>query len=235
MRETIAVVDLETTGVDPAKDQVIEAAWATVDVETACVIDISSTLFHAESNPAQEINGIPSELVMEEKYLAKPGSVFIPGMRAFVAHNAHFDSQWDVFSPLNTPWICTFDDWKWPKCSSNSQLSTIALSHGVGLVSAHRAYTDVLTICEVLRRVHCHWMPLADQIAYAMSPRKMYVSRAPFEFKDVVKSFGFRWYPDMKLWRKRMLPEDVSALPFEVIEEKGEMDEGLGSGPKSSS
>lgn len=116
------------------------------------------------------------------------------------------------------PWLCTFEDWRWPRCSGDSQLAAIALAHGVGLVSAHRAYTDVITLCSVLERVHQHWTPLPEQLAYARRPRSTFVSLAPFEAKDTVKAHGFRWVPERREWRRRMLPEDAESLPFKVRE-----------------
>ena len=217
-RTVIAVVDTETTGVDPKKDRVIEAAWALVDVPTAEVVEIGSRLFRSETNEAEAVNGIPAELVQ----IAEPGPTLVNfathplagDIEAIVAHNAEFDRQWDVFAPLSIPWLDT-RDWRWPKSSSDATLVQLALAHGIGVTSAHRAYTDVLILAALLRRVH-ETVPLSAQLEYARLPRHTYEAFVSFEKKDMAKQAGFRWEPDRKRWTRRMLPEDAAKLPFKT-------------------
>jgi hypothetical protein len=49
-----------------------------------------------------------------------------------------------------------------------------------------------------------------------MRPKVRCHSLAPFEQKDVVKSFGFRWSPEQKVWWRVMPFEDAEQLPFKV-------------------
>lgn len=213
--EIIALVDTETTGIDPKKDLVIEASWALVHVETAKVLELSSRCFRSTTNAAESINGIPVALLSEA---GESEPVELDGrVTAIVAHNADFDAQWCVFRPLSTPWLDT-RDWRWPRCSSDSKLVEIALAHGLGVTSAHRAYTDVLLMAALLERVHEMGFPLAEQLAYARLPRATYQALVPFEQKDLAKAAGFRWEPERKRWVRRMLPEDAASLSFKVRE-----------------
>lgn len=208
--ELIALVDTETTGTDPKKDAVIEASWALVQVSTAKVLEVHSQCFRAASNPAEAINGIPAALLEEGD---EPEPVVLDSrVTAIVAHNADFDRQWGVFRPLELPWLDT-RDWRWPRASADSKLVEIALAHGVGVASAHRAYTDVLTMAALLERVH-EVVPLSEQLEYARRPRQLFEAIVSFEQKDQAKSAGFRWEPDRRRWVRRMLPEDVAKLGF---------------------
>ena len=207
----IAVVDTETTGTDPKQDRVIEASWALVDVETAKVVRIQSVLMHGDANPAEAINGIPPALL---KFGEPIGMVSLDGVEAVVAHNAEFDRQWGLFRPFDLPWLDT-RDWRWPRASSDAKLVEIALAHGVGVTAAHRAYTDVLTLCALLERVH-ETVPLKEQLAYARLPRSTYEALVPFAEKDKAKQAGFQWKPEAKVWVKRMLPEDAAKLNFKT-------------------
>jgi DNA polymerase-3 subunit epsilon len=211
--ELIALVDTETTGVDPKKDAVIEASWALVQVSTAKVLEVHSQCFRASVNPAESINGIPVAL-LEEGGDREP-VVLDSRVTAIVAHNADFDRQWAVFRPLELPWLDT-RDWRWPRASSDSKLVEIALAHGVGVSSAHRAYTDVLTMAALLERVH-ETVPLSAQLEYARRPRQLFEAVVSFDEKDKAKSAGFRWEPDRKRWVRRMLPEDVAKLGFKTL------------------
>jgi DNA polymerase III subunit epsilon len=210
MNELIALVDTETTGVDPRKDVVLEVSWALVHVSTAKVLEVHSRCFRAASNPAESINGIPVALLEEGD---EPEPVVLDSrVTAIVAHNADFDRQWTVFRPIELPWLDT-RDWRWPRASADSKLVEIALAHGVGVSSAHRAYTDVLTMAALLERVH-ETVPLADQLEYARRPRQLYEAIVAFADKDLAKAAGFRWEPDRRRWVRRMLPEDVANLAF---------------------
>lgn len=211
MSELIALIDTETTGTDPSKGAVvIEASWALMHVATAKVLEIHSRLFRETSNPAESINGIPVALLEEGD---EPEPVVLDSrVTAIVAHNAEFDRQWKVFRPLELPWLDT-RDWRWPRASADSKLVEIALAHGVGVTSAHRAYTDVLLMAALLERVH-EVVPLADQLEYARRPRQLFEALVSFEEKDKAKSAGFKWEPDRKRWVRRMLPEDVAKLGF---------------------
>lgn len=210
MDEMIALVDTETTGTDPKKDAVIEASWALVQVSTAKVLEIHSRCFRAIANPAEAINGIPVALLEEGD---EPEPVVLDSrVTAVVAHNADFDRQWGVFRPLELPWLDT-RDWRWPKASADSKLVEIALAHGVGVASAHRAYTDVLLMAALLERVH-ETVPLAEQLEYARRPRQLFEAIVSFEEKDRAKSAGFKWEPDRRRWVRRMLAEDVAKLGF---------------------
>jgi DNA polymerase III subunit epsilon len=213
VNELIAVVDTETTGVDATADRVIEASWALVQVATAKVLELHSYLFHSTVNPAEPINGIPVVLLA---LADEPEPVVLDRrVTAVVAHNAEFDRQWEVFRPLELPWLDT-RDWRWPRASADSTLVQVALAHGVGVVAAHRAYTDVLTTCALLERVHEMGVSLSEQLEYARRPRQTYEALVSFAQKDLAKTAGFKWEPERKRWTRRMLPEDVAALEFKT-------------------
>lgn len=219
---TIAVIDLETSGLAPSKDQVLEVCWALVDVESAQVVEVHDFILHADTNDAASVNALPVPLLQRARRLATTELPLALPARTVLAHNASFDKQWEAFEctepglegqPLE--WLCTAEDFRWPKAAPGLNLVGLALAHGVGVVSAHRAYSDVLTTCALLARVH-ETVPLEEQLAYARRPRGVYLALAPFEQKDTVKAHGFKWYPERKQWLKRLLPEEASALPFEV-------------------
>jgi DNA polymerase-3 subunit epsilon len=225
MSELIALVDTETTGTDPSKDVVIEASWALVQVSTAKVLEVHSRLFAAEANAAEAINGIPVELLQSAQVSRQAYTdavsdqdvaIVLPkDVSCIVAHNAEFDRQWRAFGPAGLPWLDT-RDWRWPRASADSTLVAIALAHGVGVTSAHRAYTDVLTMAALLERVHEMGVTLAEQLEYARLLRQTYEALVPFAEKDKAKSAGFKWEPERKRWVRRMLPEDVAKLEFKT-------------------
>ena len=211
----IAVVDTETTGFDPKKDRVIEASWALVDVDTAKIVVIGSRIWSSPTNDAEAVNGIPVSLLSTYGAPFKPASFDAP-VDAILAHNAAFDRQWNAFDST-APWLCTKDDFEWPACASGKKLIEVALAHGVGVVSAHRAFADVLTLCLTLERAH-EKVPLREMLAKAGQPRKTYAALVSYDDREKARAAGFSWQSAAKLWTKRLTAEAANSLPFKVRE-----------------
>ena len=217
----IAILDTETTGLSPETDQCIEVAVCLYDLVAAAPLASFSSLIRAESNAAFEVNRIPVDVLKE----ATPADVvwrrvalFAESADVFLAHRADFDRGFTP-EPLRSsrPWVCSKFHVEWPEGKSGDHLLHLALAHGVGVVHAHRAHSDVDTLSRLLTRV-AERVNLQELFALAMRPRKRYVSLAPYEQKDVVKAHGFSWLPERKAWEREMVPEDVGKLPFKVRE-----------------
>ena len=69
----------------------------------------------------------------------------------------------------------------------------LVLAHGVGVLDAHRALTDVETLSRLLTRVHEMGHPLPALIERAMRPRVKLQSLQPFEENDKAQAAGFAW------------------------------------------
>jgi len=216
MSGLIAVVDTETTGLDPTTDRVLELAWAFVDIDTAKVVSVHSRLLFAESNRAEAVNGLPVSLLRLGEVYERPCSLPFE-VSAILAHNAEFDRQWGVFDST-APWVCTKADWEWPCIESGKKLVEVALAHGVGVVSAHRAYSDVLTLCATLERAH-EKVPLAEMLRKALVPRKKYAAQVSYDNREKAKAAGFSWEAAPKLWTKRMTEAQAAEpMPFKLRE-----------------
>ncbi len=216
----VALLDTETTGLDPGRDRTIEVAVMLYDLKYAQPVASYASLIRGDGNAAHAINGIPpamladaneSELVWRAvKWTIFPANVVI-------AHNASFDKQ---FTPdLARPWVCSEEDITWPgstKGGRGGSLAHLALSLGLGVASAHRAMCDVDTLARILTRLAEKGHDLEALIKHGMRPKAMFHSLAPFEQKDVVKEAGFRWDPDRKVWWRRMAVDDAKSLPFKT-------------------
>lgn len=212
--DVIAVVDLETSGLDPSSGKVLEVCWAIVHLDTAQVLGLHSIVVQADENPAEKVNGLSPGLLRHGAPVAFP--LDLPEVKAIVAHSASFDSKWGAFDS-DAPWVCSCDDWTWPRATNSLKLVDLALAHGVGVVSAHRAYSDVLTLCALMERVH-ETVPLRQQLANAQRPRSTYAAKVTYAQNHLAKEAGFRWHAETKSWRRRLMPQEATALPFAVVE-----------------
>jgi len=220
MTSIIAIVDLETTTLTPETGQVLEVACALWSIKHSSLITAQSWLVAASSNEAEEINGIPVGLLsMGEPWADVEEEVYHQALGAscVVAHNASFDRSWFKPNMQALPWVCTMDDVKWPKKTGRS-LAALALGHGVGMVDAHRALPDVLTLVRVFDRVAEMGHDVDAMITRAMRPKVLVRALVSFAHKDLAKEMGFRWFPEEKEWRKRVFEEERATFKFETRE-----------------
>lgn len=210
------ILDVETSGLDPDNDHLLEVGMVLWSIEHRTTIDVASYLVRAPDNAAQAINGIPPALVREAKLWREQarGAVSAWAERAIVvlAHNADFDVQW--LPPFSIPVVDTAWDVDWPRVCADRKLTALALAHGLAVMEAHRALPDCQLLARLLERVAELGHDVGELLRRAMRPKVEIVSLAPFEKKDVVKAAGFRWSPERKVWWRNMSPDDVAALPF---------------------
>lgn len=217
----IALLDTETSGLEPAADRVIEVAVVLYSIEHATVIESFASLIAAPGNPCEAINRIPPAALAEappEAIVWARAAALIEQAEVIVAHHAAFDQAF-VPAPLPTlrPWVCSKEDLRWPKqTKENPSLVALALEHDLGVATAHRALADCELLARLFTRARELGADLDAMLARGLRPKAEFVSLAPFEVKDVVKAHGFTWFPDRKEWRRRMAIEDAAALPFRV-------------------
>lgn len=211
--------DTETSGLE-ASDPCIEAAGEIFCTKHAAPVETFGSLIRSEKNDAEFVNGIPMSMLAEAPL---PEEVWprIVAMAAkcdvIVAHRAEFDIKFVPPEMQQMKWCCSKFDIDWPKARGKSEhLLHLALAHGVGVVHAHRAMSDVNTLSRLFSRVAEMGSDIDAMIAKATRPKEKFISLAPFEQKDVVKANGFAWDPRAKVWYRSMPPEDVEALPFKV-------------------
>ena len=225
----VLIVDVETTGLDPAKDVVIEVAAMLYSLEHTTVLESISSLARSETgNAAEAINRIPAAALVQ----APPAAVVVEAMvgmacrgeaHAILAHNADFDRSflWSFLGKpgfgfhLVTPWVCTKADIAWPcQQKQGESLVTLALAHDLGVATAHRAMADCDLIARLLTRSRQIGADIDAMIARGLRPKAEFIAVVPFERKDEAKAAGFAWDGVKREWRRTMAIEDTSALPF---------------------
>lgn len=218
------IIDTETNGLDPKVCQAIEVACVLFDVTHNAVIATFATLIEAASNEVEHINRIPAHLLenamsADEAWSRVEG--FAVAADCFVAHNAPFDRN---FTPKEVarlkPWVCTMTELKYPEPYSSKSLTSICLAHGIPIIGAHRALTDVDLIVRLFQRLAERGIDVGVMLTEALSqqvPKALIQALVSFEAKDAAKAAGFTWRPPpLKRWEKRMTLEDAKKLPFKT-------------------
>lgn len=216
--KNLLIVDTETTGIDSENDTVIELGAILYSVEHQCVLTQFSTLYHAEENPCEHINRISaSALKGISKHFEKSESShsllgdMADTADAYVAHNAEFDKGFLGWE--DKQWLCTCFDFKWPQATKEGgSLINLALEHGIGVSSAHRALTD----CQLISALFDRMDNLGEMIERAARPKAMFIANVSYDDRNLAKAAGFKWNPETKKWIRQMAIEDASALSFPV-------------------
>ncbi len=217
------ILDVETNGLSPAQHQAIEVATVLFDTDFNAPVATFATLIENDINEVEHINRIPAALLkdaLDAESAWDRVDELIVSADCVVAHNASFDRS---FTPSEIarkrPWVCSLHDLSFPEASSNKQLTTIAIAHGVAVIGAHRALTDVDLIVRLFQRLHERDIDVGEMLKTAIAnavPKALIQAMVGFDGKDAAKSAGFRWNAPAKRWEKRMTLEEAKKLTFKT-------------------
>ncbi len=227
MSTRLLALDVETTGLDPAKDRVIEIGWVLWDVERKAALRMGGGLVEGVtvSPEISELTGILPEDVREFgepiEGLFSEITRDAHGVEYAVAHNARFDRAFleaeakrvgrqRLFESLT--WLDTMTDLPLPKHVKPRDLGGLCAAHGFAPLIQHRALTDALSCCRLLSQY-----PI-DRVLYrAQSPEVIVRAVVSYDQKDLAKALRFQWqeaggaeYP--KWWVKAVKECDLHDL-----------------------
>lgn len=223
-------LDLETTGLDPAKDEIIEIGMVPFTFGLDGRIYEVGEAFSRLRQPSipipaeiTRITGITDEMVAGQVIAPSEITAFAASAVLIIAHNAAFDRKFaerfcDVFR--TKPWACSMSQVDWVAEGFDGTKLGYLLA-GCGLFhDAHRAKDDCWAAIEVLAR------PLPQSGVLAMAKLleaaraktcRIWAEGSPFDMKDILKARGYRWNPGNdgrpKAWF-RDVPEET--LPLEL-------------------
>jgi DNA polymerase-3 subunit epsilon len=200
------LLDTETTGLDHAKDEIIELGMVKFDyTPDGRIVGVRDT-FSAFNEPSAPISaevtaltGITNEMVAGHKFDNAAVAAFVESGVITIAHNSGFDRKfaeryWPVFE--HKAWGCSMSEIEWRKHGfAGSQLGY--LLNGAGYFhQAHRAVDD----CHALLEVLAFELPTTGSTALTLlleTARKptlrVWAEQTAFELKDLLKRRGYRW------------------------------------------
>ena len=216
--KNILIIDVETTGLDPQVDKVLEVAAILYSIPHATVIAAASSIMRSADNAAEFVNRIPSAILVDAP---DPIDAWMPVMTladradAVTSYNASFDYAFSPPALQRKPWFCSKDDIAWPKATKPGQtLVALVLAHDLGVATAHRAMADCDLLARLFTRCHELGSDLQVMVTRAMRPKGTFVALVCYDDKNKARDAGFRWEPTSRCWKRSMAIEDVAALPF---------------------
>ncbi|WFU75471.1 3'-5' exonuclease [Bradyrhizobium sp. CB2312] len=203
---TAILLDTETTGLDHAKDEIIELGMVKFDyVGDGLIVGVRDT-FCAFNEPGAPLSsevtaltGITDEMVAGHKFDDAAIEAFAEDAVIVIAHNSGFDRKfteryWPVFE--HKAWGCSMSEIDWRKHGfAGSQLGYLLTGAGF-FHQAHRAVDD----CHALLEVLAFELPTTGSPALALlleTARKptlrIWAEQTAFELKDSLKRRGYHW------------------------------------------
>ena len=203
---TGVIIDLETTGLDQQKDEIIELGMVKFDYlpdgSIAGLRDVFTSFNQPSGSIPEEVTaltGITDEMVAGQRIDEAAVSAFVADAVIVIAHNAGFDRKfaeryWPVFE--RKAWGCSATEVEWRKYGfEGSRLGY--LLNGAGFFhQAHRAVDDCHAVLEIL----AFELPTVSAPALAVlleqarkKTMRIWAEQSPFDLKDVLKRRGYRW------------------------------------------
>ncbi|WP_455233458.1 3'-5' exonuclease [Geopseudomonas aromaticivorans] len=228
----LAVIDVETSGLDHDTDKIIELGIVTArfSLETGRITEITGahSFYEDPGFPLSEeitrITGITDEMVAGQHIDDALVASLLPKGTLIIAHNAAFDRRFfesrvqagahpDLQQVLSAPWLCSIAEIPWADMGFTSRsLESLLTQHG-HFYTAHRASIDALATAFLL-----HTNNEAFTHLIASGQAKSFTVKAvgsPFDAKDQLKARGYAWDDGTKngpkCWWISVKAEDLDA------------------------
>lgn len=200
------VLDVETTGLSPASDEIIELGMVKFAFSADGRIFEILGEFSALRQPSiaipaavTELTGINTEMVSGKSIVAGEVARFIDEAVLIVAHGAQFDRPYcEKLLPCfaDKHWACSNTQIDWQARRHRGSKLTYLLNDMGLFYEGHRALDDCYALLEVLA-AHTEHAPTSPLGALLETARKatvrIWAEAAPFEHKDTLKARGYRW------------------------------------------
>jgi DNA polymerase-3 subunit epsilon len=226
---TALFVDVETTGLDPAADAVIEFAAVpfTYDPRAGRVFDVGPA-YVALEDPGRPIppevvalTGITDAMVRGRHVDDARVAALVAGAGLVLAHNAAFDRKvcerrFPAFADV--PWACTHADVPWYAYGCRgTKLDYLLVAHCGEFFDGHRAADDCHAAIHVLATAPPGGTPpLKRLLDAARAPTvRVWAPDTPFAYRDALRARRYRWHPGdarrAKAWYRDGTPAEARA------------------------
>lgn len=222
-------LDVETTGLSPAGDAIIQLAMVPFEFapETGRIYGVGQPITFLE-DPGRPIpadiaalTGITDADVKGKRIDDAAVEAVVHGASLVIAHNAGFDRPFmERRLPLfrEKHWACSQQEVPWRAAGSKSGALEFLLIKRCGMFyGAHRADHDCLALIHLLATpLESGELPLALLLQSARRKSvRVWAEQAPMAAKDALKGRRYRWNPGTdgrpKAWFKEMSRDDLAA------------------------
>jgi len=221
----VAILDFETTHLQPDQGQVIEGAVVLTEVTDQLLIGTTLDSYWSFNDPGfpippeiQKLTGISDDQVRGIHLDWGRFHAILDQADLLISHNVLFDRAWlERWGEYKkSSWGCSLQmiDWKSHDMPCRT-LKHLAWEHDL-FPNAHRAIDDVNTLTYLLRTSS----KSNPEITYGQELLKnsqskkhiVFAYSAPFEAKDLLKGEKFQWSPEKRVWWKFISETELDSM-----------------------
>lgn len=232
------ILDTETTGLDPAVDEIVELALVPFTYTPDGRIYETGPAFSGLRQPSKPIppemtaiHGIDDEMVKGAAIDPAEVAGIIAEAAPIIAHHAEFDRPFveKLFPEFEKrPWACSMSQIDWRAEGFDGQgLAYLGLASGF-FYDKHEAEADCWAMLALLERS----LPKSGKPALLqllekgrLATWRVFAENSPFQQKDNLKARGYRWNAERKVWftdveeflGRQIYRKNVSGLPVKKI------------------
>ena len=223
------LLDLETTGLDPLEDEILELAMLPFTYGLDGTLYGAGEPFTGFQQPSRpippavtELTGITDALVAGHRLDPEAVAAFAARADLIVAHNAGFDRRFaERLAPVfaQKPWACSLAGVDWAgEGFEGTRLGYLAMRCGL-FFGGHRALHD----CEATLAILARPLPKSGVTGLArllesarQASWRIWAADAPFDCKDRLKARGYRWNGEATAGQPRAWYRDVAEAEREA-------------------
>lgn len=208
----VAVIDTETTGIDPLNDEIIDLAVVLLEVDAdGEVVGIISAA-QALRDPGMPIPEHITRLTGITDAHVRGKSIDLDRLEArlssadvLVAHNCAFDAAFlgHLLPGLaGAAWACSASDFDWLEAGLDGRKLQHLLMQIGRFADPHRAMADVISLIHLLM----HRLPTGRTVLgillanAAQTTIRFEATGAPFDRRGLLKARGYRWDARNRVW-----------------------------------
>lgn len=203
---TALYVDVETTGLDHAKDHIIQLAvvpFAFTADGRVCTVAASEAWFEDPGVPLDpaitRLTGIRDADVAGKRIDDARVEALLRNAALVIAHNARFDRPFlerRLPGFAEKPWACSMADVPWQEEGlPTTKLEWLAERHSGVFYEAHRADVDCRVGVHLLASTLPSGRRAMESLLGAVRAKtvRVWAVESPFATKDLLKARGYRW------------------------------------------
>lgn len=224
----VCIIDTETTGLDTQVCEIIELGYQIIEFDSHGhlyrVLSAQNFLNEPNGEISAEVTQVTGLTLADVKGHRIPWDTVaadLADVQLCVAHNAGFDRPvLERYDPvfITKIWGCSVAQIDWQNLAQVSSRSQEFLCWKVGqfFYGAHRALDDVQALCQLLSQpISTEVRPALHYLLQAVRQPKslLKATGAPFDIKDALRSRGYRWNANERVWQILL---DEPKLPAEL-------------------